>query len=166
MTNQKKDIVTMRIRIGGSELEVTGPQDFVEEKIAEFVESIKTISSAPSDSQVKTSVPTSSAVGSTAKPMAINQFMKKLGKVTEIGRVLAAGYYLEKFKECDNFTAADIREAIKESRNPPPKNTSDAINKNIKKGFMMAAGNKDKKMAFVLTTDGEQHIVDLIESAG
>jgi hypothetical protein len=31
--------VTMRVRIGDSEMEITGPVDFVEKKIAEFLKS-------------------------------------------------------------------------------------------------------------------------------
>ena len=41
---KKSKNVTMRIRVGESELEVTGPSSFVEKKIAEFQDFCKEVS--------------------------------------------------------------------------------------------------------------------------
>jgi predicted metal-dependent hydrolase len=37
MANRTCEAVTMRVRVGDREIEVTGPSDFVEKKIAEFL---------------------------------------------------------------------------------------------------------------------------------
>jgi len=37
MAKKKNDNVTMRVRIGETELEVSGPSNFVEKKITEFI---------------------------------------------------------------------------------------------------------------------------------
>jgi hypothetical protein len=37
MAKEIKSVVTMRVRIGDSELEVSGRKDFVEEKIEQFL---------------------------------------------------------------------------------------------------------------------------------
>jgi predicted metal-dependent hydrolase len=37
MAKESKSAVTMRVRVGDSELEVSGPKEFVEEKIDEFL---------------------------------------------------------------------------------------------------------------------------------
>ena len=164
MTVKKKETVTMRIRIGESELEVAGPSDFVEKKITEFIQVNK-----------QKPLPTSASVQPTARPvrdkttiggkrMSAAQFFKKVNPRTDIDRTLAAGYYLEIFQGMDNFTSAEMRDTIrKQAKTPPPKNPSDAINKNIKKGFIMSAGDKDGKMAFVLTSDGEEAVNEMLQ---
>jgi hypothetical protein len=50
----EKASVTMRVRVGDSELEITGPADFVERKIAEFLKNPPT----PAATQLKESTPT------------------------------------------------------------------------------------------------------------
>jgi len=96
--------------------------------------------------------------------MSAAQFFKKVNPRTGVDRVLAAGYYLEIFLGMENFTSAEIRDTIhKEAKTQPPKNPNDLINSNIKKGYMMSAGDKDGKMAFVLTSDGEDTIKVLLD---
>lgn len=159
MAERKTINVTMRVRIGENELEVSGPKDFVESKIATFLKEQKKI------------VPVSSSglkggqaiVASTStKKMSVSQFFRKLATKSDVDRTLAAGYYLEKYKNYGNFTASEIRDIIKESKNNPPRNPNESINANIRKGLIMAAGDKDKKRAFVLTTDGEDAINEML----
>ncbi len=164
MSKNKKETVTMRIRIGESELEVTGQIDFVEKKIEEFIKANKQAhipGSTPSQPTIRPARGRSTAVG---KQISAAQFFRKVAPKTDIDRTLAAGYYLEIFQGVDNFTSTEIRDTIrKEAKTPPPKNTNDAINKNIKKGFMMSAGDKDGKMAFVLTSDGEDAVKEMLQ---
>jgi|GEM_PF-1293921 len=163
MARKKTENVTMRIRIGQSELEVTGSSNFVEKKIAEFIELNKQSPIAMSLEQVSTSRVGEKQVQSSGKSMSAAQFFRKINPRSDIDRTLAAGYYLEIFKKMENFTAVDIKGTIqKEAKTQPPKNTNDAINKNIKKGYMMSAGDKEGKMAFVLTSDGEEAIKTLL----
>ena len=96
------------------------------------------------------------------KRLSVAQFFKKLSPKTDVDRALAAGYYLEKFGQQHNFTAAEVRETIRSAKVAPPKNPSDVVAKNIRKGLMMTAGDKDGKMAFVLTNDGEEAVGDLL----
>jgi hypothetical protein len=71
---------------------------------------------------------------------------------------------LEKYRNAQNATAAEIRDAIKEARVPPPANINDAVNKNIRKGLVMNAGDRENKMVFVLTTDGEASVEQMLET--
>jgi hypothetical protein len=96
--------------------------------------------------------------------MSVAQFFKKISPKTDIDRVLAAGFFLEKFKNQDGFTASEISDTVRGAKIPPPSNTNDSINKNIKKGYMMPSGDKEGKMAFVLTSDGEETIVELLNA--
>lgn len=161
---KEKPNVTMRVRIGESEIEVTGPSDFVEKKIAEFLEKQKQAPVFPSAGATKGVVSSTIETSQTlSKGISVAQFFKKISPKTDLDRVLAAGYYLEKFKNQDNFTASEISGAVRGAKIPPPRNTNDSINKNIKKGYMMPSGDKEGKMAFILTSDGEEMIGDLLK---
>lgn len=165
MTEEKTANVTMRVRIGENEIEVTGPSDFVEKKIAEFVEKQKQSSILPSAASTKgTILPTKDGVQTFEKGMSVAQFFKKVSPKTDLDRVLAAGYFLEKFENQDSFTASEVKDTIRGAKVSPPANPSDSINKNIKKGYIMPSGDKEGKMAFVLTSDGEETITDLLNA--
>lgn len=162
MAKKESVSVTMRVRVGENELEVTGPSDYVENKIAEFLERQKSIPEARATKTPPTLTDQTSSRSSKKKSVA--QFFKQITLKTDVDRALAAGFYLEQINNEENFTAAEIAETIRASKTPPPKNPNDAVNKNIKKGYMMAAGDKDGKMAFVLTTDGEEAIKALLNA--
>jgi hypothetical protein len=165
MRKEKTGNVTMRVRVGESEIEVTGPSDFVEKKIAEFLEKQKEAPVLPSAGYAKGTVRTTTeAAQKIGKEMSVAQFFKKISSKTDIDRVLAAGYFLEKFKNQDSFTASEISETVRGAKIPPPSNTNDSINKNIKKGYMMPSGDKEGKRAFVLTSDGEDTIAELLKA--
>lgn len=159
MATKKTTNVTMRVRIGENELEVSGPSNFVEKKITEFIELNKEKAFART-ALYKNKVSQIGDKSTTVKKqVSAAQFFKKVNARTAVDRVLAAGYYLEVLCGMENFTSAEIRDTIqKKAKTQPPKNPSDLINSNIKKGYMMSAGDKDGKMAFVLTSDGEELI--------
>ncbi len=156
--------VTMRVRVGDSEVEVTGPVDFVEKKVAEFL--AKQGQAVDSTSRRATGGATEGAEApkTRKKAMAVAQFFKKVGPKTDVNRALAAGYYMERYKNEESFTAAEVYETIRAAKISPPGNPSDTIAKNVKKGYMMAAGEKDGKRAFVLTTDGEDAIAESLDA--
>ena len=162
MAKEVTTAVTMRVRVGESELEVTGPIDFVERKIAEFVEQQKSLSIIPMAGTVQKTL--TSDDRKKQKQMSVGQFFKKVSPKSEVARVLAAGFYIESFRNEESFTAAEISRIIREAKIQPPKNANDSVNQNIKKGHIMAAGDKEGKMAFVLTSDGEEAIDELLNS--
>jgi hypothetical protein len=161
MAEESKPTVTMRIRVGDNELEVSGPSDFVERKIADFAQQQKELAQ-PAGANAVGDRATREGHAASGKKMALAQLLKKLGLKTEVDRVLAAGHYLEASEGVESFTAAEVSSAIRNAKNPPPRNANDAINQNIRKGLMMSAGDKDGKMAFVLTTDGEEKIASML----
>jgi hypothetical protein len=158
--HEKVADVTMRIRVGDAELEVTGPGSFVKKEINEFLE--RTRGGPPVAPQTE---PTPSPGEKKAKAKSLNQLFKMANPRSDIDRTLLATYFLEKYKDSQNSTAAEIRDAIKEARVPPPVNVSDAVNKNIRKGFLMNAGDRENKMVFVLTSDGEAAAEQMLENA-
>lgn len=146
--------VTMRVRVGDSEIEVTGPPEYVEKKIAEFLKQRpkQTTETAPSKA-ITPAAP--------ARILSPAQFFKHYNPKTDNNRTLLAAYFLEKYRNAQSSTAAEIREVIREAKVPPPRNPSDSINQNIRKGLLMTAGDKDNKMAFVVTSDGETAIEEM-----
>lgn len=153
----KPDSVTMRVRVGDSEIEVSGPPDYVEKKIAEF------LSKPPAAVQQPSAQSAPQAVR-VAKNLSPAQFFKICGPKTDNARTLVAAYFLEKYRNAQSSTASDIRDVIREAKVPPPRNPNDAVNQNIRKGLLMTAGDKDKKIAFVVTSDGEAAVEEMQES--
>lgn len=162
MSEEKPTNVTMRVRVGESEIEVTGPSGYVEKKVAEFLEKQKQISAPSGVVSLKSTMLPSTHMPASTKVMSVAQFFKKVSPKSDVERVLAAGYFLEKFKNQDNFTASEVSETIRDAKIPPPKNANDSINQNIKKGHIMPSGDKEGKKAFVLTSDGEEAITELL----
>ena len=163
MSDRETSNVTMRVRVGDSEIEVTGPASFVEQKIKEFVERLPQ-ASRERTSQIPEDDQPQSPNGGEAKKTSVAQFFKKVRAKSDLDRALAAGYYLEKYANAQSFTSTEIAETIRTgAKVPPPKNPSDAMSKNIKKGLMMNAGDKDGRMAFVLTSDGEEAILNMLQ---
>ena len=154
--------VTMRVRIGDSEVEVTGPADFVEKKIADFV---ARASYQTTQATAPRNIAQASAgdAGVKTKAESPAQFFKKLAAKSDVARVLMAAYYLEKVKSQENFISQEVRDLITQAKIPAPANVNDSINKNIKKGTIMTAGDRGGRMAFVLTSDGEEAVAQLVE---
>ncbi len=156
MPDTEASNVTMRVRVGEYEIEVTGPSDFVERKVAEFIKQQRSLPPVPPSVDEKPRLSDSEPPIRGSRSEA--QFFRQLAPQTDVDRALGAGYYLEKIKGYDSFTAAEVRDTIRAAKTQPPKNPSDVIAKNIKKGLIMSAGDKDGKMAYVLTTDGEEYV--------
>lgn len=159
MPSEQEKPVTMRIRVGDSEIEVTGPPDFVDRRIKDFLKNPpKPQQGAQASSVGKHTA--RQAPADSEKRMSPAQFFRKMGARTDRDKTLAAAYYLEHSRDQENFTAAEVKGLIQEARNNPPKNVSDCINGNIQKGLIMGAGERDNRKAFVLTSDGDDYVQD------
>jgi hypothetical protein len=133
----------------------------VEEKVTEFV----TAQSGKREN-APNAVPSAEAPSMREgyKTSTLAQLLKKVSVKSDEERVLVAGYYLETVRGLQNFTAAEIKEAIRGAKVNPPNNPSDVIAKNIKKGLMMQAGDKEGRMAYVLTTDGVESVAEQLKT--
>jgi len=150
----------MRVRIGEAEIEVTGPAAYVEEKVQEFVLERAAAVTRPPET---TSSQASEDGTPKGKALSPGEVFKKLSPQTDVDRVLVGAYYLEKVRSQESFTVAEVSAVLKEAKRRPPTNPSDALAKNIKKGLVMAAGDKEGKRAYVLTTDGEEYAERMVE---
>src|SRR5438445_9597074 len=102
--------VTMRVKIGNAELEVSGPQKFVEKKVEEFI-----TTQGGRRETAAVGVPSSDVApaGQTDKTSTLAQLLKKAAVKSDVDRALVAGYYLETIKGMPSFTAAEIKDAIR-----------------------------------------------------
>jgi hypothetical protein len=163
MAKQESSTVTMRIRVGENELEVTGPSDFVKKQIDHFIELNKTAQLLPQN-KPKTSASLSVEKARTEqKTISLPQFFRKTGVRTDVDRTLVAGYYLETYKSSENFTASEVTKTIRDAKINPPRNTNECINANIRKGLMMSAGDREGIRAALLTSDGEDKVQEMLQ---
>lgn len=161
MADKQDQDVTIRIRIGDAEIEVTGPHKYVDAKVREFIEQRTWAAGSTGSPAPAGQVPGPGTVAP-AKAQSVAEFFKRASPETDLDRALVAAYYLEKLQGHESFTMPEVRETIREGKRTPPKNPSDAIAKNIRKGLIMGAGQKEGKRAYVLTTDGEEAIEELV----
>lgn len=159
MSKQRVFSVTMRARLGDKEIEITGRSDYVEKKIAEF------LGQPSGGGQLPAAGQTVQAPAQHAKAKSPAQFFKATNPKSDVARALVAAYFLEKHRNAQNVTASEIRDLIKEAKWPPPINPSDAMNKNIRKGLLMTAGDRDNKLAFVVTSDGEAAVEEMLNAS-
>src|SRR3989338_2345160 len=116
MASAKTSGVTISVRVGDSEIEVTGPKSYVEKKIDEFLKKPPASISGTRAPHVRESAARTDLKGKKVSPA---QFFKKCNPKTDNDRVLVAAYYLEQVKNLQNFTAAEVRDQIKEAKRQP-----------------------------------------------
>lgn len=148
-----------RIRIvrGETEFEAEGDKAFVLEMLTRFEGAPDATAGTPKTSKPKTTAPNSSEP---RKVLSVREFVQRVGAKRHADKVLAFGYYLERYGGNKEFTAADINNLYYEAK-LETSNTSQAIIGLIKKGFVMDAPGQKKgagKKRYLLTQTGEQHV--------
>jgi hypothetical protein len=96
------------------------------------------------------------------KDVSLREFIQRLGPKKHTDIVLAFGYFLEKYRGNQNFTAADIKSCYYESK-LESSNTSQMIIYNIRTGRMMEAKKAEKaekRRRYTLTRSGEEYIAE------
>lgn len=69
------------------------------------------------------------------KKLGVREFFNNKNPKTDIEKVLVLAVYHDRFTETDFFNLKDILNLIKKAKLRRPSNTSDAINKNVRKGL-------------------------------
>jgi predicted metal-dependent hydrolase len=151
--------ITIRVRVGDAEFEITGPLEVARAEVQEFMKRQPTVA------EPTKGIPQASPPQPTLKAKSPAEFFKKSNPKTDVDRTLAAAYFLEKFRNVQDASAAEIRDVIKEAKRPPPTNINDSVNGNIRKGLMMTAGERENKIVFVLTSDGEAAVEQMVANS-
>lgn len=94
-----------------------------------------------------------------SKKLSAKEFLMTKNVGSELQRVAALAYFLERQENLLSFNVADLEGAFRSAREKLPKNMNDAVNKNIARGFFMeAAEKKDSRKAWQLTATGERFV--------
>jgi hypothetical protein len=94
----------------------------------------------------------------TLKPLSIREFLAQKNPKTDTDKILAIGYFIEKHENVPPFNRRDLKNCFQRARESLPSNLNQFINENIKRKYIMEAGEKDNLKAFVLTTSGEKFV--------
>ena len=93
------------------------------------------------------------------KKISAKEFLMTKSLKSEIQKTLALAYYLEHVLGMESFNIDDLITAFQAAKEKRPKNTHDAVGKNVAQGLLMeAAEKKDFKKAYVLTSTGEKQV--------
>lgn len=101
------------------------------------------------------------STGQTSPPkkLSAKEFLMTKNVGSELQRVAALAFFLEREEGITSFNVADLEGAFRSAREKLPKNMNDAVNKNIARGFFMeAAQKKDSKKAWQMTATGERFV--------
>lgn len=94
---------------------------------------------------------------STTKQLSIREFLNEKKPSSDVEKVLAMGYFLEKFESFISFNSDDLKNAFIKAKEPLPQNIHDKIYLNCRKGHITEyPENKDNKKAYHLTATGEK----------
>lgn len=93
------------------------------------------------------------------KSVSIKEFMLSKSPKDDVQRTLLIGYYLEKYRNFENFVSKDLEEGFSNSKESIPENMSDKIAKNIRKGHLMELPKgKGRKRSLTVTNSGETFV--------
>ena len=99
------------------------------------------------------------------KKLSVKEFLRSKKPTSDVKKILAIGYYLEKYEGMSLFNVNDVNNGFRAGKEPIPSNTQAFINQNIKNGHIMECPEKkDKKKAYVLTNSGEEYVENEFKS--
>ena len=154
--------VTIKLTIGNFSVEVSGPQEYANEKFNDLVGQYL---SAP-----KTSVPDSRAVSAPSSPTtpaakreSPAEFLKKAGTRNQFDQAMLLGYYLEKVQSFASFTSTELGALARDAKRPFA-NPSDIVAKLTARGLMMSSGDKEGQRAYAVTATGEEYVGQILEA--
>jgi len=99
------------------------------------------------------------------KKLSAKEFLMTKNAKADTQKVLALSYFLEHIEGIASFNVSDLETTFRSAKEKLPKNMNDAVNKNIRRGFIMETEEKkDLKKAWVLTSTGERYVENEMES--
>ncbi|MBI4597351.1 MAG: hypothetical protein HY737_02990 [Candidatus Omnitrophica bacterium] len=148
------------VRKGDREFQVWGSESFVKE----YAEKLREHSwFSPPLSQLNAS---RTVVEAGEKSISLAELMKQTNPKKHPERITAMGYYLEKFRGQESFTAPEIVQAYKtaKERFSSEGNIRRDISRCVEKGWIMSIGQRGREEAYVVTKTGDSHIDTLMQA--
>lgn len=95
-------------------------------------------------------------VTTSKKETSLREFINRLKPTTGNDVALVIGYYIETVQDVSYFNNDLLRSGFSEAKIIAPKNLSDVVAQNAKKGYIMLSTNPDARgKSWVLTNTGE-----------
>ena len=102
----------------------------------------------------------------TDKELSIKEFILEKKPSSDLNKTITVAFYLERYRKVSPFSIKDLEQLFREAREPIPKNISDAVNKNIAKGFIMKTDKKKEGLTtWTLTSSGERFVENGLREA-
>ncbi len=160
MAEKKVSNITMRLRIGDNELEVSGPSDLVEKKIGEFLKdqksSLQTTRAVAGESGLA-----EVATKSVPPKMTLNEFYRHYVHKIKSRPTIAVYllYYLQKIRKKDIIKTADVLNCFRDIAYPnwSKLNMTDILT-SAKRRALVNYVNK----LWSLTSTGEDYVLNAI----
>jgi hypothetical protein len=92
------------------------------------------------------------------KHTSIGEFIYEMAPQNDIQKTLVIGYFLEEFESVSPFNVKDLESTFRKAKEPVPRNINFCVYRNIQKRFMMEAGEKDNRKAWILTKTGIDYV--------
>jgi type II secretory pathway component PulJ len=87
------------------------------------------------------------------------EFIKEKNPKSGPDTTLCIGYYLQYVENYNSFTSEEIKKGYKKIYKSLPKNPTDTIQKNVRKGFMeKTEEGKDGKKSWYVTEEGKKYV--------
>jgi hypothetical protein len=99
-----------------------------------------------------------------AKPLAPSELFAQLRPGSEVSRVLAGAFFLDKYRGVPDFTAEEIRQCLVEAKVPAPRNVSLAALQNSRKGLMAQRQKSGRKISWYLTLSGIREVEGMLSA--
>jgi len=107
----------------------------------------------------------SAEVAPDAKPPAPSELFAQLKVDSEVSRVLAGAFFLDKYRGLPDFTADEVKQCLVEAKVPAPKNVSLAALQNSRKGLMAQKKKSGRKISWYLTLSGIREVERMLSTA-
>ena len=93
------------------------------------------------------------------KRLSIREFVISKSPQTSADTALVISVFLEKFSSVSPLNLDDLANGFAQAKEPLPKNPSDLLYRNVKRGFLMEAPEKKNgSKAWVVTNSGERFV--------
>ncbi len=98
------------------------------------------------------------------KAMSIREFINSAKPETQNDRVIIIGYFYEQVLGKGSFTNDDLKSGFIQAKIIGPKNLSDVVAQNARKGLIMEDGSRSgRNKTWVLTNTGEDFVRSMME---
>ena len=151
--------VTVKLSVGSFTAEVTGPAEYVDQKIEDLANRFL----KPSALAMVAEQPSSHQAPEINKRISPAEFLKKRPGASQPDRAVMLGYYIEKHQQTDRFTTSELQESGRAAKDPFG-NISDVVAKLVARGLMMTDGDKDGQRAYSLTASGEAYVDEILRT--